>query len=252
MNLLRETYEYLDKMMDYVFENKKDIADYRDEIIKAADAAEMPREHLFAALTHHWYDLVEKALEDDFLSRDEETTLAAIVEAFPFKQDDLLRFDCLTRLAKAAMLRDLMDGKPKSRFNHGGTVPFKLQKNEVVLWITNGVKYEQLIRKRSTVGGHSGVSVRLAKGLYWRVGGFKAKPVEKQELKHLDTGNVILTNKHIMFDGTTKNFRIRLSSLALIEPYSDGLQLQKGTQTALPFSLHPLDGWFHYNAIQNA
>lgn len=252
MNLIEQTYDYLTKMMDYVFENNEDISNYKAEIIKAAETAEIPTEHLVEALLFHWYDLVERALADDILTRNEETTLASIIEAFPFTETDVNRHNCLERLTKAATLRDLMNGEVKSRMNHSGVIPFKLQKNESLLWVFKDVEYDQFVSNRTMAGGSSGLSIKVAKGVYWRVGGFAAKPVVKTDLKNLDKGNLFLTNKHIMFDGGFKNFKIRLSSLALVEPYGDGLQLQKNTQTAMPLFLHPIDGWFCYNVIQNA
>lgn len=66
----------------------------------------------------------------------------------------------------------------------------------------------EMRKRREYVGGYSGFSVRIARGVYYRVGGFKGNPVEKTELTHVDEGVLVFTNKNLYFVGQTRSYKI--------------------------------------------
>lgn len=87
------------------------------------------------------------------------------------------------------------------------------------------------------------MSIRITKGVYYRTGGFKGYPVEKEETIHVDKGILAVTTKHIYFYGPNKSFRIPYSKIVSFTPYSDGI----GIQRMLPvqnhsFLLQEMDG----------
>jgi hypothetical protein len=49
------------------------------------------------------------------------------------------------------------------------------------------------------------VSFRIAKGVYYRAGGFRGQPVETTERLHIDTGVPVVTTKHLFFGGYKRN-----------------------------------------------
>jgi hypothetical protein len=53
------------------------------------------------------------------------------------------------------------------------------------------------------------------------------------------------------FAGPKKSLRMPYSKLVSVEPYSDGVGLQKDGASAKPMTFTPLDGWFAYNLIKN-
>ena len=105
--------------------------------------------------------------------------------------------------------------------------------------------------KREYVGGSAGVSIRIARGVYYRIGAFKGHPIEKSHAVHVDTGILGITNKHIYFYGHNKKFRIKYEKIVSFESYSDGIGLQKDAVTAKPQIFVTGDGWFTYNLITN-
>ena len=59
--------------------------------------------------------------------------------------------------------------------------------------------------------------------------------MENENLETVDSGTVVLTNKHIYFEGEDKErFRVRLDKLVSVEPLADGLQLQRDGARARP------------------
>ncbi len=81
--------------------------------------------------------------------------------------------------------------------------------------------------KREYVGGHTGFSIRVAKGVSWRVGGFKGRPIEKTEMVKLDKGTLFVTNKRIIFSGDRKSFSVPYSKLIDIELFTDAVKLNR-------------------------
>ena len=74
-------------------------------------------------------------------------------------------------------------------------------------------------------GGYGGPSFRVAKGVYFRVGGFRAESHE--ELRNIDQGTLTLTNKRLVFSGTKRTINIDLRKIVSVEPYSDSIALRR-------------------------
>jgi hypothetical protein len=80
-------------------------------------------------------------------------------------------------------------------------------------------------------GGYSGVSIKIAKGLYYRTGAFRGNPVRSSEMTLIGSGLLGITNMHIFFSSLNKNFRIPYNKIITFNPYEDGLGLQKDGTT---------------------
>jgi hypothetical protein len=73
------------------------------------------------------------------------------------------------------------------------------------------------------------VSVRICKGVRYRVGSVSAQRITRDELVEIDRGTMYVTNKRLIFDGARKNTTIRLLAILSFTPCSDGLVLEKAT-----------------------
>ena len=108
-------------------------------------------------------------------------------------------------------------------------VPIQLQRGEVCHFVTPA-SWHEFRKSTRTVGYYSqGVSLRIARGVYYRVGASRPQRVTTEGLTEIDAGTLYLTSKRVLFDGATKNSSIRLSNLIGYEVYSDGLKLEKGS-----------------------
>lgn len=228
-----------------------DLKGLEASIEKVAASSHIDKETMNALVVSGWEKAVDVAFDDGILSEEEETALSELKQHFSLSQQALDRNGALTKIVKGAVLRDIFKGNLWERVEIGGKLPFNLQKTEKVIWLFQDVDcYEEKTRTHY-VGGSQGVSVRIAKGLYYRTGAFKGERVQTSETIHADTGLMGVTNKHIYFAGTSKRFRIAYNKIVSFEPFSDGIGVQRDAQTAKLQSFSTGDGWFTYNLITN-
>ena len=95
------------------------------------------------------------------------------------------------------------------------------------------------------------MSIRIARGVYYRTGGFRDHPVETTVNEHKPTGVLALTTKHVYFANPEKSFRIPCAKIVAFTPYSNGIGLQRDAQSAKPQTFVLGDGWLVYNLAVN-
>lgn len=250
--LIIRTQVYFRDLLKHLYDHGGDFEQASLDARKAGLAAGISEDELRRIVLLKWRELADSAFDDHILSELEEERLRGISDAFLLTNDDLNQGDYLTKFIKTAILRDLKNGTPKTRFSLDVPLPFKLQPREVMLWAFPNTRLFERVTKREVRGGSTGASIRLMKGLYWRLGAFKGVPVSWEETKHTGTGLMVLTSKHILFSSSNKNWRIPFSKLASIEPYSDAIEIQRDAATARPQMFRDIDGQFAYNLIQVA
>lgn len=201
-------------------------------------------------LVQAWEAAVEGSLEDGVLSLDEEAALIRYLSHFNLRVADVDGNGAHLNMVKSAALRELAEGIVPERQNHTGH-PFNLMKSEKLVWLFDGVDYIETKTRRERRGTSHGVSIRVARGLYYRPSAFRSRTHEWEETVHSDRGLLGVTTKHIYFHGPKKRFRVRLDRIVSFEPYSDGIGIIRDTQTAKPEVFSVGDGWFIYNLVTN-
>ena len=230
---------------------KANLEEMTPALTSIAAASFIPPEQVQEATVAGWEGAVDHFVDDGALSEDEEKHLVGYTERFSLDRAVLDRNGAHTKVVKGAVLRDLMNGVVPHRVKLQGSLPFNFMPSEQLVWVFQDVKYYEDKTRRQYVGGYSGVSVRVAKGLYYRTGGFRGQPVETTERILADIGTVAVTTKHLYFAGTIKSFRIRHDKIVSFTPYSDGVLLQRDAQTAKPQIFVTGDGWFTHNLLAN-
>lgn len=223
----------------------------KERLLSKARESWVEENELREIMVKAWEEAVEHFLEDGSLEEEEEGKLTSFAEHFGFNQDDLDKRGWYIRLVAGAVLRGVMEGKIPRRVSTDVPLPFNFQKKESLVWVFPRVEYYEEKTKRHYVGGSQGVSIRIASGVYYRIGGFKGHPVETQEMVHVDTGILALTDKHIYFGGAKKSFRLLYSKIVSIRSYRDGIGVQKDAASARPQVFVNGDGWFLYNLAVN-
>lgn len=222
-----------------------------DEVFQIARESYIGGNELKSLILDGLEEAIDKALGDNVLTQDEEEKIKDVLLKFGFNLDELSSTKTYEKFIKALVLRDLLEGKIPKRLDIKGVLPFNLLKSEIPIWIFNDVKYYQLKTYRHYVGGSHGASIRIMKGVYYRVGGFRGYPVEKTELAKIDEGLLCITDKHIYFGGKVKSFRISYNKIVSFTPYSDGIGIQRDSSNAKPEYFITNDGWFTYNLVIN-
>ena len=106
-----------------------------------------------------------------------------------------------------------------------------LKKDEKLIFDNPGIS---LCEERTvkTKGSHQGFSIRVMKGVSYRFGGFEA--ASQKEVVELDVGNLTLTNKRLMFSGSTNSVDYPISKINRIEAMETGISISRDTGHRLP------------------
>jgi hypothetical protein len=211
----------------------------------------VPEGEIDGHLLNGWEAAVNHFLDDGALNADEEKNLVRFMEQSHVSRDALDVRGALSRVVKAGVIRDVLEGKIPNRMRVVEALPFNFQKSEHLIWVFSGVEYLEDRRKTEYKGGSHGVSIRVMKGLYYRIGAHKGEAVSRTERLHVDTGTLAVTTKHIYFSGPKKSFRIRHSNIVSFRPYSDGVSLVRDSISAKPQIFITGDGWFTHNLLAN-
>jgi hypothetical protein len=113
-------------------------------------------------------------------------------------------------------------------------VYINLQKNEQCYCTSDNVNWYETRKTRIRVN-YAGPTyrIKLAKGLYYRVGSLNVAPNYKEEYVLIDTGALYITNKRIIFTGSRNNKTISLSSVLSLTPYTDGVEIEKSGKSPI-------------------
>lgn len=152
----------------------------------------------------------------------------------------------IEELGQSSILGDLQAGRhPRYVVN----APIILAKGEDALWCYNNVTMYQEKVKREMVGSHSGFSFRVMKGVTYRTGGFKGHPVETSYMENMGLGSLYVTNKNIIFMGQTRSIKVPYSKIIGINPYSDGMEVQRDGNNVKRLVFQGFDCSFVLNVI---
>ena len=238
-------------LRDLFFKHKEDPRPILAEAQKIAD------ESFIANLQSYKMDLfssmVHEALETDGLTEAEETKLDNLLGYLGLTPEDCK--EALMKKGKGVVIREILAGRLPQQSGVHFTTPVILGKDEQIIWAWSGVAFYEMREHKSFEGGSQGVSLRIAKGVYYRIGSFKGHPVVTTRQTHVGEGALIFTNKHLFWagDGTTKSLKIAWKKLISVQGYSDGIGLQAEGARIKPmtFSLGSDDGWFAKNLAEN-
>ena len=192
--------------------------------------------------------LVDKYLDNGVITLDEQNIMGAIVTSMDYDFSEINE-----KVQKGIVLRNLTEGKIQECKLDG--CPINFEKDEILVYAFGGVIFYEITEERHFEGGSSGFSVRIAKGLYYRIGAFKGYPVVNNTLKQKGLGMLFISNKNIYFYSQIGSEKIPLKKIIVTTNYSDGIGIQMEGKTSKPvvfkMAAHPEDGWFVCNVISN-
>ena len=157
-------------------------------LAKIAQASFVDRGRIKEAMIQGWEQTVEHFLDDGHLDETEEERLSSFASEFSLSQQQQDVHGAWSRLVKGAILRDVLGGKIPERVRVEGNLPFNFQKTEKIIWLFPSTEYYEDRKRRQFFGSTRGVSIRIAKGVYYRAGAFKGHPVETTETVHVGSG----------------------------------------------------------------
>ena len=154
----------------------------------------------------------------------------------------------LEKIGQAIVLKDLERGiLPQKQIS----VPVILGRGECALWVYHNVTMFQEKIQREYRGRSGGFSFRICKGVTYRTGQFKGRPVENSYMDKIGIGSLVVTNKHIYFHCPTASVKVPYSKLVGIEPYSDGIELHKEEAKSKRTIFQGFDSWFIVSVLSH-
>lgn len=160
--------------------------------------------------------LIDAILEDNIVTQDELESAKWLAETLDIHTG--LAYRSIEELESLFQAQSIVDGN----FELIDVDGVRLQKNEIACLKINanlmGVK-----KRRQYVGGSRGVSFRIAKGVSYRVGGFKGYSETIEEDIIEATGSLIVTSKRFIFTSHAKSFTIRIEKVFDLNIYKDGV-----------------------------
>jgi hypothetical protein len=80
---------------------------------------------------------------------------------------------------------------------------------------------------RTYRGGYAGPSIRVAKGVSFRFGGYRGSSESHDEMRSIDRGTLVLTSQRLMFIGAGRTSSVALEKIIRVEGFNYTLQLHR-------------------------
>ena len=174
----------------------------------------------------------------------------SLMARFSLNDDETTHSKNYMEFTKALIVQDILKGITPHRVTLGAS-PINMQVGEVPIWPFLNVVYYEEVTKRTTVGASRGISVRIAKGVYYRVGAFKGEPLITSSLQAKYSGALILTNMNVYFYSTANSMKFPYKKIISFVPFEDGLGIQPDRANAKTVYFKGLDGRFAFNVVSN-
>lgn len=204
----------------------------------AAEAAmrAAPERHRTQIVASAMLRAVDGVLADKTLDEHEEAAIAAWTRRFQPNDRDPATALARKYIDAARRLRALTEGRPETQGPPPGGI--LLQRGEDLLW-SSEARAAEAARVNRTIRSGAGVSVRLARGVYYRTGVGDYTPVSRTALQPLGRVFVAVTTKGVLVGGAEVR-RVPFEKILAVQPASDGLILQTDWKTR-PFLVLFLD-----------
>ncbi len=191
----------------------------------------------------------DKFMADGFLSDSEGSLIQSYASQVGISLNDIppyLQNGNLAKIGQAIVLNSLQKGQlPQAPLS----VPVLLSRGEHALWVFDNVSMLREKITREYVGGSRGMSYRICKGLTYRTGSFKGRPVERSSMENVGVGSFVVTDKHFFFHCPMASVKIPYSKIIGVTPYSDGLEVHKEEAKPKRMVFQGFDPWFVMNVL---
>ena len=192
-----------------------------------------------------------KFMQNGYITDSEEQQINTYSSHLGLSLNNLPAQNCtpdLEKIGQAIILKNIEKGvlpqKPIS-------VPVLLGRGECALWVYSNVKMYQEKIQREYRGRTGGFTFTVCKGVRYRTGQFRGRPVENSYMDVVGTGSLVVTNKHIYFHCPTASVKVPYAKLIGVEPYSDGIELHKDEAKPKRMVFQGFDSWFIMNVLSH-
>jgi hypothetical protein len=186
---------------------------------------EKERERLGAAVFRAY---AENVLADDHFTVDEQTAMGAVMSALGF---DKAKVNTTFRdVAKRVTVAAANDG----RLPVLPTAHLISKKSEFIHW-EDGANLMKEVVLREFVGGYSGFSFPIAKGVRYRTGSARGHSVVVgTQMQIEDNGYLTVTSQRVAYMGARKSMEIPYAKLMSMDVFTDGIRFHASNRQTAP------------------
>lgn len=167
-------------------------------------------------------NFMNNVISDAKLSPEEERELQAIAKNLHAE----LKFDDVTKtdLEKYRLYWQIEnDEMPELQ------VDINIPRSEKCYFIAHNTQWlEQTAETPAKVNSNNALSLKIAKGLYWRNPANDTKKLDTAQWHALDSGTIYLTNKRVLFKGSKGDKIILLNRVIDFTVFANGMEIEKG------------------------
>ena len=179
----------------------------------------------FKSIRAKVFDIAFSTMEErGRITADQEIELNKIQQFFKIPNLEII--ESKGDLKRIRIITEIQNGVPPSAV----VTSVILSKGEVAYWSEPASLLEARVTGRRYVNGSRGVSLRLAKGVSYRFGNHPGHVVSEKTFLPISSGQLIITNKRILFNGDLKSFDLRLNKILGLNFADDGLIFSVGNR----------------------
>lgn len=108
-----------------------------------------------------------------------------------------------------------------------GPSPGGFDSDESMIFVLPGVRLLEPRAIRHSRSSYGGPTIRLAKGLSFRLGSAASQSERNDELRNIDEGTLVLTTKRLAFLGSLRTSNVKLDDLISVQSFADGVQIHR-------------------------
>lgn len=105
--------------------------------------------------------------------------------------------------------------------------PIILKKSEKPIIVLENIIFKEPRSVRTSTGGYGGPTIRITKGVSFRLGGGSSRSTSHEEIKTIDYGTLTITNKRLAFTGPMKTLNYNINKIISITEFDDGIAIQR-------------------------
>ena len=239
-------------LLSTCFRDKLSFRDQDDKIKQICREGYIDHQTLGSICARALDDAIRLFLYDGLISQEENDAVSAFIEYTGFPQSVLNVNHCMERLVQSQILQDIYEGRPpKCRITTNASLPFLLARDETMLWLYGSVTCYQLKTVVSQRSKGNSLTIQLARGLYYGLGGLESEAVETTQLQPVAHGMVCLSDKAFYFASSMKNMKLPYAELMTANAQAKGISLQAEGDGKPLLYFEGVDPWFCYNLIAN-
>lgn len=179
-----------------------------------------------------------------------EKYIDALTARMNISKETLASKNQYVEFTKSLIIQDILHGVTPHRVTLAQN-PINFKKGEILIWPFIGVTLYEEVVKRQTIGSSKGINIRIAKGIYYRIGAFKGESLTTSSLQPKYSGSLLITNKNIYFYSDQKTIRFPYEKILSFVPFEDAIGIQPDRVNSKTLYINGLDGRFAFNIVSN-